>query len=368
MDPIEQWIAALRGKAGQPAPAPDPSAVQGALNQTLIQHTGDDPIRELAAQRAGFSPLQFAMGIAGGPAGNLGVKTAGKALNIPITESGVPPKSPTSSSLYPNAINYLDGKGLPTTERNLSIAINEIKGMRSGKLEGPWPTYDKQQSWQDFSAPQDKAKAMAAEREGLEVNAVNRQSKEWSLPEDLRQQRAQDLGYTTDAVHGTTQPFNGPQVNIEHKMDPFFSTDSADLANMYSHTHPYFQKNYAPGYTPDGAASIPLKLNTSNYHTFDAGGRSWVEVQNDAIRGAQAAGKQGVVMNNVLDEPYSGVDNNYREVMPPQTTYLALDPSTVRSPFAKFDPTRVKENNILAGLGGAGAMIQALKGNQQDQQ
>lgn len=262
-------LMALRGE--QPAPAPDPSRVGGTLNQTLIPSPNAPSNMQEGAEQfsqqsrhTNFDPLQFAIGLAGGP--------------------------------------------------------------RAGRIA-------------------------AVSRWG---------EKDW---EPFRQARAQQQGFTTDVYHGTTgsAPWTGEKIDTSL----FFSTPNPHLAGMYARTNPPGVKPpvYSEKTPAEGANVLPLKANTKDYHVFDARGGSWVDANRNAIREAQEAKKPGVIIKNVLDEPGSPGG----EVLPPQDVVITLDPSTLRSRFAKFDPRNVGQNNLVGGLGGIAAMTEALRSGKQEQ-
>lgn len=316
-DENRQMAAVLQGGL-LPAPPATPEMIQAALASPLannhLRYPGDDPIAELSQQRfARADPLGFAMGIAGGPKGFAPLKAGAK--NIPITEHGAYDslsKSPTP---------------LPTEAENIADL---------GYLE-----------------------------------AARLRNKDY---EPFRQQRARQQGFTTDAVHGTrlwdsNDPVPRIKINKTDEEPAFFSTPNPELASMYAGAHPKVNEAaFGPNsaHIPEGAQSVPVKLNTKDYHVYDAKGKSWTSANISAIRQAQDAGKPGVIIKNVMDEPAA------TDVLGPQTTYLALDPSTVRSPFAKFDPKNVGKNSFMGSMAGAAAlpptalaMIEALRGQEQ---
>lgn len=187
--------------------------------------------------------------------------------------------------------------------------------------------------------------------------------------EATRQANAAAGGYTTDAFHGT-RGFDAsvadPYANYavprgEMPINPdFYSTPSGDLAEMYA---AMLDKNPAKGYHADYPAQImPLKLNTNDYHVVDGGGKIWSKVNQGAISEARKLNKPGVRIDNIYDEPMTTT------VLPePKTIFITLPggENTVRSKFAKFDPTKFNMNDLLAGLAGAGIVGPGLFGEDQ---
>lgn len=102
-------------------------------------------------------------------------------------------------------------------------------------------------------------------------------------------------------------------------------------------------------------------LNTNDYYVFNAKGKSWADVQQKAQSEAVKAGKKGIIVHNVGDEP-----DLSSQQLGPQTTYMVLDLSTVRAPGAAFDPTKSNMRDLLASgaaIGVGGASAAALSGD-----
>ncbi len=185
--------------------------------------------------------------------------------------------------------------------------------------------------------------------------------------EAIRQSNREAMGYTTQAFHGTQHTF---------EKRPDGSMPVGGSGYLYSSANPVLGETYASelmrnpdkGYNASpGAQIMPLWLDTSKYHKFDAGGQMWnAETANKkAIAEARAVGAPGVQVDNVWDEYGS------TKVLPsPQTIFITLDPAagTVRSKSAKFDPNKKGINDILAGLGGIGLGTGAMIGGQRDGQ
>lgn len=185
--------------------------------------------------------------------------------------------------------------------------------------------------------------------------------------------------FTTDAYHGTPgqwkdnriNPMSGIRINQigdkfevknivggwTYKSD--FPTkeaahdwlDKKGLGEFYSAANPKLAEGYS-GYDKDlpmmlssGSNLMPLKLDTSNYHTVDAKGKTWDAVNQFAINEANQLGKKGIIVRNVLDDA-----DSHRSIGP-QTVYITLDPSTVRSKFAKFDPAKFHESGLMKASG-----------------
>lgn len=159
------------------------------------------------------------------------------------------------------------------------------------------------------------------------------------VSEPERQARMAASPYQTPTFHGTHSPFEGNTVSGGE----FFSTPNPKLSELYAGDAPVFD-NYVP-------QMLPLRLDTSKYHSVNAGGQTWDQINRFAVNEARARKAPGVEIRNVLDEPQSGSHSDYKEKLPPQTVYITLDPSTVRSDKAQFDPSKFHLNDLLAALG-----------------
>lgn len=146
-----------------------------------------------------------------------------------------------------------------------------------------------------------------------------------------RAKRMAAQGFEDEAFHGAKEGWQ--DLNVKAPRDyGFYSTGNPELAEMYAgKTNTYRQPNI-----------MPLKINTSEYLTVDAKGKGWTDINDKAIAKAKEEGKKGVVIHNVYDEPASG-----KLLGAPKTVYITLDPTTVRSKFAKFDENNVGKNGIM---------------------
>lgn len=164
-------------------------------------------------------------------------------------------------------------------------------------------------------------------------------------------------GYTTEAYRGVSQPSRQfPSIRGKSSGgttgNEYFSTESARLADMYA-------REYRTG--PNQHPNIqPLALDTRDYLTYDAGGQSWSEVNDQAVAQARKEGKKGIIMQNVLDEPHS------TNKLGPQQVYITLDPGTLRSKFARFHPDKWGKNDLLGSFAGGSVIAgNALLGKEE---
>ncbi len=181
-------------------------------------------------------------------------------------------------------------------------------------------------------------------------------------PEDIRIAN----NYTTPAYRGVNAGYFGKEFNPSYQQHSggsnMYSTASPELADMYAGKFSPKWEIPEPGIThATGSAVQPLYLDTSKYHTIDAGGRNWGGAPYYKMKELQYEGKvPGVIIKNVHDTPL------FEKFGPGPTTTYATFPqgaATAKSKFAsKFDPL---DPNMLhgAGLGVAPAagMIDALR-------
>lgn len=169
------------------------------------------------------------------------------------------------------------------------------------------------------------------------------------LPEDQRQAARAAGNYTTPAYRGISV-YPGEDIGTTYKGAAMFSSANPQIADMYTS---YLSKH--PGDTPaqhayrDGATVMPLWLDTSNYHTYDAAGKSWAIANERAIKEAKSAGKLGVTIHNVYDEP------NSTKSLSPQTVHITFPEgqTTVKSQnAAMFDPTAKSIAKVLPFVAG----------------
>lgn len=185
-----------------------------------------------------------------------------------------------------------------------------------------------------------------------------------NLPE-----RAQAQGYTTPAFRGMSVYQKGGVPNPVFDFDKsenLYSSSSPMLADMYSS-----YLSHHPGWDvprdvfKEGAQVSPLLLNTSDYHYYDAKGAHWSSSMGNqrGIREAQAAGKPGVIIDNVWDEP-----NSTHALGQPHKVIVTFPEgaSTAKSRFAeRFDPSSPNMlHGLLAMLGAGGAIEAANQGDQ----
>lgn len=163
--------------------------------------------------------------------------------------------------------------------------------------------------------------------------------------EAVRQDRAARAGFTTTAFKGGHEESPRDFGKLTPTEGGFFSAGDPKLANQYA------------GSAISQGSVTPLLLNTQDYLVFNAGGKTYHDVNRQVIRQAQKEGKKGVVVVNVLDHPAGKEPLPGHPYLGPQTVYITIDPRTMRSKFAAFDPGKKNLSDLLAS--GAALVVPA---------
>jgi hypothetical protein len=248
-------------------------------------------------------------------------------------------------------------------------------------------------------APRSASEAMA--RDVLDLRAAGREAEvteemmaaaddtymyfNTPLPMDVASRNARaDAMFPMPGFHGTN-------FDIDGFRGPVYSSDNPTLASTY-----------AEGITD--AQVYPLRLgSTQGDEVINARGRSWdnlpdylvhtdapsiyddidfgatrslpsMAATDDIAQAAKTAGRSGVQFNNIYDlgrgftdRPFSNVGYSpeqanalnmqyIQELSAPSNVDVRLDPSLVRSSFARFDPAFAHLRNLSAGFGGLGLL------------
>ena len=184
------------------------------------------------------------------------------------------------------------------------------------------------------------------------------------MDEASRMARAGDMGFDTRVYHGSRNDMTSMdrlKGSAEGGAGTLFSSDEARVANTYA----------TKRLGSEGENVLPLLANVSNYgesgyktpfpfngsdiaieqwltgldrfnRTLDNSKTSYFE---NAIRSARNAGQSGTVIRQVEDDAVSSIQTM------PSDVHVTLDPTTIRSRFARFDP----EFSHLANLNAANA-------------
>lgn len=99
----------------------------------------------------------------------------------------------------------------------------------------------------------------------------------------------------------------------------------------------------------EGANIMPLKINTKDFDEWDYGGNLYdANHMKEMIKEAKKSKSPGIKIENIKDQGYMGLGSGKKT-----TTYVVLDPSRIRSKFAKFDPKQSKKRDLMAADGGS---------------
>jgi hypothetical protein len=178
-----------------------------------------------------------------------------------------------------------------------------------------------------------------------------------------RMARAQQLGYTVPAYHGTLGPSDyHPSPNGIEAFGPDTHFGSAEAANdrlrhLTDRTSPRTDGIH-PDMGADQPALYPVLLRVRKpYQTGDLGEFHDADVATDMFeRGLLSEQDLQRVYNGELDprdvlrqRGYDAIRYTNAFEDPGSYSYMMLDPSGVRSHFAAFDPRQARSPNILAG-------------------
>ena len=184
------------------------------------------------------------------------------------------------------------------------------------------------------------------------------------MDEASRMARAGEMGFDTRVYHGSRDDMTSMDQlkgSAEGGAGTLFSSDEARVANTYA----------TKRLGSEGENVLPLLANVSDYsesgyktpfpfngsdiaieqwltgldrfnRTLDNSKTSYFE---NAIRSARNAGQSGTVIRQVEDDAVSSIQTM------PSDVHVTLDPTTIRSRFARFDP----EFSHLANLNAANA-------------
>ena len=192
-------------------------------------------------------------------------------------------------------------------------------------------------------------------------------------PNNTAMDRAKAMGFDTPAYHGTNADiyaFNPKMADSRRgtgtPMGAVVVSSNPKTASTYAGEKPLeWIKEYQ-----EGGNVIPLLVNKGKNMSMDATQQGYtpnwkeiynpkypdVETTNDFAAIAKQMGKQSATIKNVKDNAVmSGAEGN--------TTFV-FDPSLLRSKFAAFDPKRIKDADLLAGVVPLGAISQTEEGKQ----
>lgn len=202
-------------------------------------------------------------------------------------------------------------------------------------------------------------KYLAPQEDALEIARMNA-VRMLGLPENnTAMDRARALGHV-DAYHGSPNSeirqldpsMSGKNTGNAYDVDASWATSNPKSASGYAVERALRGLMDEYGMLPDGIVSegatvYPLMIRSGNYTVRDAGQKgNWMHHNRPALDAAVESGAPGAVIRNVRDNPAPAMRSEFADV------YGIVDPSTVRSRFAAFDPARVHESGLLYAHGG----------------
>ena len=145
--------------------------------------------------------------------------------------------------------------------------------------------------------------------------------------------RARAMGWDVEAYHGSPLPdaAEAGNLKISYPEEAVFLADEPFNANAYARSARY------PVKRKPQPNVIPVLTKSKNMDLYEFGGRQKDRGFEPYIDAAKRAEKDGVIFNDIIDEPAYG--GNVRAI---------LDPKNIRSRFAAFDPFNRDSSNLLA--------------------
>jgi hypothetical protein len=201
-------------------------------------------------------------------------------------------------------------------------------------------------------------------------------AKNYDLPMDTesRLERAREMGFDLENVmyHGTDESFDvfdlKPSFSLQSKK-PVYTTNNPNVAASYAHLrdgqiYPLVQRNDLDEVVVDAGGEFYSRIKPKSLASLKGGPEVFVEDLFGSDYGmlfstdflADKAYKSNVpriTFKNVVDRgPVSSTWHNLPEgsANVPSTVTANLSPSSLRSPFARFDPRLKDIENILAGV------------------
>jgi hypothetical protein len=185
-----------------------------------------------------------------------------------------------------------------------------------------------------------------------------------------RMARADEMGFDSDAFHGTTSDFAAPKAGMD-----FYTTPNFDYANIYAGSQFDEGGRVLPVMQRQGAI---LDTRTADgRQTFDDGffmqyGNGTPITDKGVPDWTEGPDFGEMFSDNNL--PYAGVFLDEGKVplgdgtlLDRGVSTLHLDPSNIRSKFARFDPRLSNLRNLSAGVAGAGAVGLAAQSRQPEE-
>lgn len=209
--------------------------------------------------------------------------------------------------------------------------------------------------WEALSGA--KKEALPPKDYGEEAPKLPKARADVPTVEELAARRASSP-FQTLAYRGLKSPLERPELASKGYNETYLAAHP-EVADLYAGVPPELAARRdlkpQPWQNPrEGSNVLPVLLDTSNYHTVDAGGMRWEgmdypngsTVMQKAIEHAKKNGHSGVIVKNIHDEPAGDTAH-----LPPTDVYIPLD-NRGRLPWADFDPAKWHLKDLLAGFGG----------------
>lgn len=193
-----------------------------------------------------------------------------------------------------------------------------------------------------------------APRGALAMGGAKQLSNNLPMDELSRLSRAKDMGFHTDLFHGTGSDIT----EFVPQRRGLYLTDQPEIANIYANSASKGSSTSVRAATADAGPNVmPLKLRGEVLEISDLGPDGSHGWSSDNLANAlgvrledYAAGTRMRDMNNIARERgYSAIKvADMMDLGGIQSQWKLLDPTAVRSRFARFDPDQINSADILS--------------------
>jgi hypothetical protein len=203
-----------------------------------------------------------------------------------------------------------------------------------------------------------------------------RAARELEAPLDMSQEarmaRAKEMGFDTEKTYYHGSPVAFDEFKTPRRNKPTYFTDDPKIADIYAGTH--HAQEGKPGYNP---TIYPVHLRGSRLTVSDKGpdgSHGWISDNLKAALGVTDADladvplarRYSALFKIAKDRGYGMVEaKDFMDLGGPQTQYMVLDPSNIRSTQAAFDPAKADSANLLAANPGTEQIMELLRAQQQ---
>lgn len=180
-----------------------------------------------------------------------------------------------------------------------------------------------------------------------------------AIDEASRLARADEMGFTIPAYHGTKGDFK------KFSKNKIGSTYGADDVGFFATNDPSEAAGAAADATGKAGQNVmPLRIRMSDPHVVDVPEYAKDFLGNPKSPTTYFDSNKDDILSSALE--YLGSDGVIvRQPATGKETYIFFEPNQARSVFAKFDPSKRESENLLAAQANLGPLAAALAGDSQ---